>query len=395
MIKQLITLGLAGSMLLFTACGPANTETGSSNNDNESSFSEREMNTQYQRVRVSAVAEGLDHPWAVAFLPDGSMLVTERTGQLKHLHDGDVREISGLPEINSFRQGGLMDVAVHPEYEENGWIYLTYSKSDGGEDTATALIRARIDGDSLTDVEELFEQDRYSDPGRHYGSRIAFTNDGYLLVSIGDRGSNPPRAQDLNDHAGTLLRFYDDGSVPDDNPFVGQDDARPEIFSYGHRNIQGLVVDPETNEIWVTEHGPRGGDLLHRVEMGNNYGWPVVTQGLDYRTEGPYDYFEAREMDGVETPFYEFLPTLAPSGLAMITHPSFGNWQGNLLAGGLRSERILRILKSDNEVLHMEELFTKDFGRIRDVRQGPDGNVYVLTDSSDGKLLRVEPIERS
>ena len=393
MIKHLLTLGLAGSMLLFTACEQENSSSNSDNNN--TSFTTTETNTQYQRVRVSAVAEGLENPWAVAFMPDGTYLVTEKPGRLLHIDGDDRREIGGLPEIQAFRQGGLLDVVLHPDYEENGWVYFTYSKPNGSNETATAVARARISDGELTDMEEIFVQDRFSDPGRHYGSRIAWTNDGYMLVSIGDRGSNPPRAQDTRDHAGTLLRLNYDGSVPDDNPFVGNDDFHPEIFSYGHRNIQGLVVDPETNEIWATDHGPRGGDLLQRVEAGNNYGWPIVTQGLDYRTEGPYDGFEAREMDGVARHFHEFLPTLAPSGLALINHANFGNWQGNLLAGGLRSQRILRILLSDVEVLHMEELFTQDFGRIRDVRLSPEGHVYILTDHSDGKLLRVEAIERS
>ncbi len=356
---------------------------------------DREMNTQYQRVRVTSVATNLEHPWAVAFKPDGSMLVTERTGALKHVRDGSVTEISGLPDINSFRQGGLLDVVLHPEYEDNGWIYITYSKANDGDETATMLIRARIDGESLTDIEELFVQDRYSEPGRHYGSRLAWTNDGYLLMSIGDRGSDPPRAQDTNDHAGTLLRLYDDGSVPDSNPFVGRNGYLPEIYSYGHRNIQGLVVDPETDEIWVTEHGPRGGDLLHRVEKGKNYGWPVVTQGFDYGTQELYDFTEGREMEGIESPFFEFLPTLAPSGLALVNGGNFDHWQGDLLAGGLRPQRILRITTGENEVHHIEELFTLEFGRIRDVRQGPDGNIYFLTDQSDGALYRVEAIERS
>ncbi len=393
-MKNMITYGL---LIAFTAgllaCDAAREADDLGGYTDESV--EKEMNTQYQRVRVTSVAQNLEHPWAVAFKPDGSMLVTERTGSLKHIKDGSATEISGLPEINSFGQGGLMDVVLHPDYEDNGWIYITYSKPNDSDETATALIRARIDGDSLIDVEELFVQDRYSEPGRHYGSRLAWTNDGYLLMSIGDRGANPPRAQDNADHAGTLLRMYDDGSVPDSNPFVGRDDHQPEIFSYGHRNIQGLVVNPETDEIWVTEHGPRGGDLLHRVEKGKNYGWPKVTQGFDYRTQEYYTYHESRQMDGVEEPFFEFLPTLAPSGLALVTSESFGHWQGDLLAGGLRSRRILRTTLGADEVYHLEELFTLEFGRIRDVRQGPDGNIYFVTDHSDGALYKVEAIERS
>ena len=387
----LIIIAIVISGLLLMACEP--TESAQNTNDDVSkSFSTMEVGTQYQRVQVSAVAENLEHPWAVAFLPDGSYLVTEKPGRLLHIHGDERREIGGLPEIQAFRQGGLLDVVLHPDYDQNGWIYLTYSKPNGNDQSATAISRARLGDNELIDVEEIFVQNRFSQPGRHYGSRIAWTNEGHMLVSIGDRGAEPPRAQDTRDHAGTVLRLNDDGSVPSDNPFVGNDNYLPEIFSYGHRNIQGLVVDPETNEIWATDHGPRGGDLLQRVEAGKNYGWPRVTQGLDYRTEGPYDGFEAREMEGIAPHFHEFMPTLAPSGLALINHPNFGNWQGNLLAGGLRSERILRILLADSYVLHMEEIFTRDLGRIRDVRLSPQGHVYILTDRSNGALYRVEAI---
>lgn len=389
----LSVLGVA--LLAFQACSDASTY--SSDSETVSANVNTERNTEYHRVRITTVADGLENPWAVAFLPDGSMLVTEKPGRLNHIsRDGSERRtLDGLPRIHAFRQGGLLDVSVHPNFEENGWIYLTYSKPNDEEQTATALIRARIEGDSLVDVEELFVQDRFSQPGRHYGSRLAWTNDGFLLMSVGDRGAEPPRAQDLMDHAGTLLRLNDDGSVPSDNPFAGRSDALPEIFSYGHRNIQGLVVDPETNDIWVTDHGPRGGDLLNRPQAGRNYGWPTVTQGFDYRTEGPYPGSEARAMDGIEDPFFEFLPTLAPSGLALVTSSDFSNWQGNLLAGGLRPQRVLRVRTSDTEVLHIEELFTQSFGRIRDVRQCPEGHIYLLTDESNGSLIRVEAVPRS
>lgn len=387
----LIAALLAGSW----ACTTGNAETA-----DDPRFADEEVvmeqNTEYERVRVSKVMEGLSNPWAVAFLPDGSTLITERPGKLLHHYDGETTELGGLPEIHSFRQGGLLDVVLHPDYESNGWIYITYSKPNNAEDTATAMARARIDANAgqLTDFEELFVQNQYSGPGRHYGSRLAWTNEGHLLMSVGDRGANPPRAQDLSDHAGSLLRFNDDGSVPDSNPFVGDENAMPEIYSYGHRNIQGLVVHPETGDIWATEHGPRGGDLLHKVQMGENHGWPVVTQGFNYRTEEPYEFTEARDMENVVDPIHEFLPTLAPSGLALVTSPAFSNWQGNLLAGGLRSERILRVKTSEQDVLHIEELFTQELGRIRDVRQGPDGHIYVLTDDSRAGLFRVEAIDR-
>ncbi|PSB20509.1 hypothetical protein C7B61_06565 [filamentous cyanobacterium CCP1] len=348
-------------------------------------------NTEYETIRVVEVAGGLEHPWSFAFLPDGQILVTERSGRLNLLTNGEVTEITGIPELQSQGQGGLLEVSVHPNYEETGWIYLTYSKPNGNGETATALARGRLEGTTLVDVEDIFVQNRYSQPGRHYGSRLAWTTDGKLLMTIGDRGSEPPRAQDLTDHAGSLLRLNDDGSVPEDNPFVNNDEALDEIYAYGLRNIQGMIVDPATNEIWVTDHGPRGGDELNRIEPGNNYGWPLVTLGLDYGTEDPFPDAVARRMEGLTEPFYEFLPTHAPSGLALITADRFPAWQGNLLVGGLRSERIRRVVFDDSEVLHEEELLLGKIGRIRDVREAPDGTIYVLTDESNGGLYRIEP----
>jgi aldose sugar dehydrogenase len=356
----------------------------------------KELRTEYHGIRVVRVLGGLEHPWSVAFLPDGRKLVTERPGRLNIVEGSNKAQISGLPEIHAQNQGGLMEVVLHPNYAENGWIYLTYSKSNGHGETATALIRGRLDGNTLVDVEELFVQDRYSGPGRHYGSKLAWMSDGTLLMSIGDRGVNPTRAQDNRDHAGTILRLNDDGSVPSDNPFVNNPDALDEIYSYGHRNIQGLVVNRETDEIWVTEHGPRGGDLLHLIQPGHNYGWPLVAQGLDYRTQDTFPHTRARRMDGVTPHIYEFLPTLAPSGLAIVTSDRFPRWKGDILAGGLRAERIRRLVVREYEgryeVFHDEELLLGEVGRIRDVREGPDGYIYVLTDHSNGGLYRVEPI---
>jgi glucose/arabinose dehydrogenase len=348
----------------------------------------QDIRTQYEGIRVVRVAGGLEYPWSVAFLPDGRYLVTERPGRLKLIADGRATEISGLPEgLHAHRQGGLLDVVVHPDYASNGWIYFTYSKGDA-TGTRTALGRGRLDGTRLVDVEELFAQDRASEPGRHYGSRIAWLSDGTLLVSIGDRGADPPRAQDPRDHAGKLLRLNADGSVPADNPFVGRDDTHPEVYSLGHRNIQGLVVAPGSDEIWATEHGERGGDELNLVEAGKNYGWPVVSKARQYRTEEKYG--EARSRAGYVDPVYEFLPTLAPSGLALVTKDRFPNWRGNLLAGGLGAERIRRVVLEDGVVVHEEELLLQLVGRIRDVREGPDGHIYVLSDKADGALYRIE-----
>jgi len=347
------------------------------------------VRTQYQQIRVVQLAAGLDRPWGLAFLSDGAFLVTERPGHLQLVRDGRKTEITGLPEITAIRQGGLLDVSLHPDFAENRWVYLSYAKG-GPDGTATTLGRGRLEGDRLVDFEEIFTQDRLSGPGRHYGSRIAWLSDGTLLLSIGDRGAEPPRAQDPLDHAGKLLRLNADGTVPEDNPFVGRDDVHPEIWSLGHRNIQGMVV-AAGDVIWATEHGPRGGDELNRIEPGKNYGWPLVSKAREYRTEAPYG--ETRSRPGYVDPVYEFLPTLAPSGLALVTSDRFPAWRGNLLAGGLAAERIRRVVLENDEVVHEEELLLGLVGRIRDVREGPDGLIYILTDSAEGGLYRIEPVD--
>lgn len=356
------------------------------------SFEPIELRTQYEDIKVTKVVGGFERPWAMDFLPDGRLLVTERPGRLNIVEDGEATVVSGTPEVSARGQGGMMEVSVHPNYDENGWIYLTYSKENSDGDTAVSVVRGRLDGSEYVDVEEVFIQNRYSSPGRHYGSKIAWDSNGIMFVSIGDRGANPPRAQDLSDHAGTLLRMYDDGTIPADNPFVGNPDAADEIYSYGHRNIQGLVIDHESGEIWATEHGPRGGDELNFIEPGNNYGWPDASLGRSYGDERVFhEGTVARSIDGMIDPVYEFLPTHAPSGLALVTSDNFPEWKGNLMAGGLRPERIRRLLIVDYTVYHDEELLTGEIGRIRDVREGPDGNLYVVTDEDPGGVYIIEP----
>ena len=353
---------------------------------------EADIGSEYESFNLVRVADGISHGWAVGFLPDGRVLVTERAGALYLIENGNKTELDGLPSIAVQGQGGLLDVVPHPDYDDSGWIYFTYSKGDS-DSTVPALARARIDGDSLVDMEELFESNTPTSPGRHYGSRIVFLEDGTLLMTIGDRGAEPPRAQDPMDHSGSIVRLTTDGDVPDNNPFVDSEEHAPEIFSYGHRNIQGMIVHPDSLQVWVTEHGPRGGDELNLIEAGGNYGWPTVTLGRDYRTEDDFPDAEARRMDGMVDPVFEFLPTLAPSGLAVVNGDAFPAWEGNLLAGGLRAQRILRLTIEDNQVVHAEELLHGKVGRIRDVRQAPDGHIYVLSDESDGALYRMEPAD--
>lgn len=387
-IKLIVTI-LALALFTVACATDEQVETTDTNTD---TFETIELRTQYEDIKVTRVVGGLERPWALAFLPDGRLLVTERPGRLNIIENGEATVVNGIPEVTALGQGGLLDVSLHPNYEENGWVYLTYSKGNSDGDTAVSVVRGRLDGTDYVDVEEVFIQNQYSSPGRHYGSKIAWDSAGYMYVSIGDRGANPPRAQDLTDHAGTLLRMYDDGSVPADNPFIGNPNAADEIYSYGHRNIQGLVIDPETDEIWATEHGPRGGDELNFIEPGNNYGWPDASLGRSYGDEREFHAGTvARSIDGMVDPVYEFLPTHAPSGLALVTSDQFPEWKGNLMAGGLRPERIRRLLIVDNSVYHDEELLSSEIGRIRDVREGPDGNLYVVTDEDPGGVYVIEP----
>jgi len=351
-----------------------------------------EISTEYEDLRLVRLTP-MENPWAIGFLPNGDLLVTEREGAVHRISRGVVTRVSGAPDVHAQNQGGLLDLVVHPDYEENGWIYLTWSKGDS-DGTVPALSRARLEGDVLVDMETIFESNTRTSPGRHYGSRILFLDDGTLLMTIGDRGAEPPRAQDTRDHSGSVVRLNHDGSVPADNPFVGNDAYAPEIWSYGLRNIQGITRDPTTGEIWATEHGPRGGDELNRLEAGRNYGWPRATLGLDYRTQEPFGDAETRDHAsiGMTGPVHEFLPTLAPSGLAQVRGDAFPAWEGDLLAGGLRAQRILRIVLAEGEVIHMEELLHGDVGRVRDVRQGPDGAIYLATEGEErGGIYRVEP----
>ncbi len=407
--SRLLTLSLTIFVFLLTGCDDSTSEGDEEeetprNEENEENTEPRERpagaseySTEEHELWVSEVAGPFEHPWSVAFLPDGRKLVTERPGRLRLVENGELAEISGLPELHAANQGGLLDVSLHPDYDDNGWIYLTYSKPEpGGQQTATAVARAQLEESSLTDLEEIFVQDRYSGPGRHYGSRIVWLDDGTFLVSVGDRGQQPPRAQDTSDHAGSVLRLHDDGSVPDDNPFVDDDEVLDEIYTYGNRNIQGMARDPETDIVWASDHGPRGGDIFYSVEAANNYGWPIFTYGMDYQTGEPMDVTETQDPDElpeVTAPFHRFEPSHPPSGLVIVRGGHFDNWQGNALAGGLRTQEIRRLVLNEDGVLQEEAILSGDLGRIRDVRQAPDGAIYVLPDKSDAMLHRVEAAE--
>jgi glucose/arabinose dehydrogenase len=343
--------------------------------------------TEGARIRIVRVAAGLEYPWGLAFLPNGDMLVTERPGRLRIVRSGKLDEswIPGVPQVVDKEQAGLMDVAIHPRFAENGFIYLTYSKHGRGD--TPALLRARFDGNRLTDVHDIFIADAWSDSGGNTGSRIVFGNDGMIYMSVGDRHV-PRLAQDLTNHAGKILRLRDDGTVPDDNPFVGQSNVRPEIFTYGNRNPQGLTVDPRTGGLFENEHGPRGGDEINFLQAGRNYGWPVITYGINYNGS---IITNERERPGMEQPLVYWVPSIGPSGMAIYTGDRFPQWKGNLFVGALAGTHLRRVVLDGLRVIHEERLLRELNQRIRDVRQGPDGFLYVLNDSSYGEVLRIEP----
>jgi glucose/arabinose dehydrogenase len=353
--------------------------------------------TAYHEYRVVTVADGLVNPWSIAFLPGGDMLVTERPGRLRIVRDGTLLAdpVQGLPEVFARGQGGLLDVVPHPDFASNRLLYLSYSKPLGGDESTTAVIRGRFEGHRLTAVEEVFEAQTR---GRgHYGSRIVFDGNGHIFVSVGER-QVPARgdleahpAQDLSNHHGVIVRLNEDGSVPDDNPFVGQAEALPETWSYGHRNPQGLAMDPSTGNLWSTEHGPQGGDELNLIQPGLNYGWPVVGFGVNYGSGARIH--EATMREGMENPRHVWVPSIGTSGLTMYGGDAFPDWQGDLFAGGLSGEVLYR-LEMDGQDVVMRENILHGVGRIRDVRQGPDGNLYVAVDHRGGNptaILRLEP----
>lgn len=337
--------------------------------------------------RVVTVADGLSHPWGLAFLPDGGMLVTERDGRLRVVRDGELQStpVAGLPEIAVAGQGGLLDVTLHPAFEDNRWVYLSYAASgEGGYGTEVA--RGRFRDGALEDLEVIFRALPKASGGRHFGSRLVFDNDGHLYVTLGDRGHRP-NGQDLATHTGSIIRIHDDGSVPADNPFV--DGERPEIFTYGNRNVQGAALHPETGVLWTHEHGPQGGDELNVIEAGNNYGWPVITYGANYGTGTQIG--EGTHKPGMEQPLWYWDPSIAPSGMTFYTGDRFPEWQGSLFVGALKFELLARLELNGRKVLGEERMLKGELGRIRAVEQGPDGYLYLLTDESNGRLLRLEP----
>jgi glucose/arabinose dehydrogenase len=354
--------------------------------------------------RVVTVAEGLQNPWSMTFLPGGDMLVTERPGRLRIVRNGKLlpQPVPGLPPIRVGGQGGLLDVVAHPSFASNRLIYISYSKpSPDTMQGTTAVIRARFENDRLTNVQEIFEAKVWSRGRGHHGSRLAFDRNGFLFITLGDR-QVPPRdslenhpAQVLATHHGKTIRLHDDGRVPSDNPFIGRTDALPEIWTYGHRNMQGLVIHPTTGEIFVTEHGPQGGDELNLIQPGKNYGWPVIGFGVNYQSGSAIH--RGTHRPGMEQPLNVWVPSIGTSGLMVYTGDRFPQWRGSIFAGGMVGERLVRLTLEGPRVMSVENLVQRT-GRIRDVRQGLDGYIYLALESRDGApspIVRLEPVSRS
>jgi glucose/arabinose dehydrogenase len=363
---------LGALTMILLACGPAPAR--------------EEVSSSHGPLSVDRLATGLEHPWGLAFLPDGRMLVTERPGRLRIvLADGTLSEpLSGVPEVFAEGQGGLLDVALDPDFENNGLVYLSFSEpGEGGAGSAVA--RGRLAETGLERTEVIFRQVSKVSGGNHFGSRLAFSPDGHLFVTLGERFKFEP-AQDLSNHLGTVVRIRPDGSVPDDNPFVGRENARPEIWSYGHRNIEAAAIHPGSGALWIGEMGPKGGDELNVPEAGKNYGWPVVSWGEHYDGEDiPDPPTQPRFADAI----HQWTPVISPSGMIFYDGSGFPDWRGDLLIGSLTRKALMRVSVEGGAVTGEEQI---DMGaRIRDVEQGPDGAVYLLTDQDDGAILRLAP----
>jgi aldose sugar dehydrogenase len=340
-------------------------------------------------ARTIELARGLEHPWGLSFLPDGRMLVTERPGTMR-LFSPDAKrseQVKGLPDVYSVGQGGLLDIAVSPDFGRDNLVFLALAQPTA-RGARTAIVRAELQGSTLRNHQVIFGQRQDPGGGYHFGCRLALTRDGLLYAGLGDRYSQKDRAQDLTSHFGKVIRIRTDGSAPADNPFANTAAALPEIWSIGHRNIQGAALHPATGALWTHEHGAQGGDELNIPQAGKNYGWPVITWGVDY---GGARIGEGTSKSGLEQPLYYWDPSIAPSGMAFVTSDRYPGWKGSLLVGSLKFRQLVRLDLDGPRVIREERLLGGLGERIRDIRQGLDGLLYVLTDSPDGKLLRIEP----
>jgi len=342
-------------------------------------------------LKVQQVAQGLEQPWGLAFLPDGRMLVTEKAGTLRLVDaQGQVSApLAGVPKVVMRGQGGLLDVAVDPQFARTQRIYLSYAEPRGGDANATAVAHARLDGRAMKEVTVIFRQQPARDSGHHFGSRLVFAPDGALFVTLGDRNSARDQVQPLDTTIGKVVRIDRDGGIPPGNPFAGREGALPEVWSYGHRNLQGAAWNPADGQLWTHEHGPKGGDEINVARPGRNYGWPAITYGREYSGLKVGEGLSAKA--GMEQPMHWWVPSIAPSGMAFYTAERFPQWRGQLFVGSLKFGQLVQLQLDGERVVRETRHEMK--ARIRDVRQGPDGYLYLLTDAADGRLLRVAPAE--
>lgn len=344
------------------------------------------IKVEVKNYTLETVDPDIQLPWGMTWLPDGTMLVTEKNGILYHIKNGVKTEIKNVPKVYNRGQGGLLDIAVHPNYSKNGWIYITYSDSEGeGEGGNTKLIRTKLLDGSLTQIESLYKALPNTTKGLHFGSRIVFDNEGYLYFSVGERGAHFENPQDINRDGGKIYRLNDDGSIPKDNPFVGQVGAKEAIYSFGHRNPQGMAKNPITGQIWAHEHGPQGGDEINIIKKGANYGWPVVTYGIDYDGK---TISTQTEKPGIEKPIYYWLPSIAPCGMVFVTGDRYPDWKGHLLVGSLKFQYLELVKLKGAEVVDRQKIAT-DIGRVRNVAQGPDGYIYIAVEGKG--ILKIIP----
>ncbi len=323
------------------------------------------------------LVDEIDIPWGVAFMPNGNLLITDKKGELILFRDNKKQKIANVPTVYNRGQGGLLDVALHPNYKENGWIYFSYSSSKGEEKGGhTAILRAKLKDTSLIEKEVLYKATPNTTKGQHFGSRIVFDKEGYLYFSIGERGERDINPQDLYRDGGKIYRLHDDGTIPKDNPFVDEKNAKTAIYSYGHRNPQGLTIHPNTKEIWSHEHGPKGGDEINIIKKGGNYGWPIITYGLNYSGT---KISNKTKMKGMEQPLYYWTPSIAPSGMTFVTSDKYPEWKGNLLVGSLKYQYLERLVLKNNNVIYREKILS-NLGRVRAVKQAPDGYIYVAVE---------------
>ncbi|MDD7886730.1 PQQ-dependent sugar dehydrogenase [Flavivirga sp. 57AJ16] len=323
---------------------------------------------------TQVIVPDLNIPWGMVLLPDGSMLITEKTGELIHFNNGKKTTIEGLPEIYVRGQGGLMDLELHPDYKNNGWLYISYASPEGDEDGGnTAILRAKLENNTLVEKQVLYKANPNTKRGQHWGSRIEFDNEGYLYFSVGDRGDRDVNPQDITRDCGKIYRLNDDGSIPADNPFINTAHAKTAIYSYGHRNPQGMIKNPFTGNIWVHEHGPRGGDEINIIQKGKNFGWPVISYGINYDGTA---FTDITEKEGMEQPLFYWVPSIAPSGMTFVSSDIYPNWKGNILVGSLKFEYTERLVLENNKVVKREKLF-EGLGRVRNILQAPDGYIYL------------------